>query len=114
MAGTYTPQHFSVEMESQNLFTPGWPGTTILLISDSQVVRISTLSHPMLAKCYAFIHLFLCIYSFFHPQKESETDTTKDIDDLDKGIVISINRGIISLLKKNHIYISGLKLIPGL
>jgi hypothetical protein len=37
--------HFSVEMGSLKLFCPGWPGTTVLPFSASQVTKITGMSH---------------------------------------------------------------------
>jgi hypothetical protein len=39
------PQHFSIEMGSPDLLYPSWLGTMILLISASQVARITGTSH---------------------------------------------------------------------
>jgi hypothetical protein len=39
-------QLFSIEMGSHKCFCPGWPGTTILPISASQVARISRRDSP--------------------------------------------------------------------
>jgi hypothetical protein len=63
MTGIYhSTQLSSVEMESHNLFCLGWPGTSILPISASQVARIVGLSHQHPA------HFVLAINLIVHMQ----------------------------------------------